>query len=518
MRRRDASRRTFLQATAGVVAAAPFVSRMARADAATRKFDPSFGTATEAVAALRGGVISSRELTEHVFARIHKHNPKINAFVTLIEEQALVRARQTDEQRARKQAMGALHGLPVLIKDAFETAGIRTTCGSKSLENYIPKQDAEVVARLKQAGAIVVGKTNLSEFTADGQSYNDIAGTTNNPWDVTRTPGGSTGGGAAALAAGFGFLEVGSDIAGSIRTPSHFCGVYGHKPTLEIVPLAGHIPPLPGVPTGPSLLNVAGPIARSAADLLLELRVLAGPMGDEARAYRWSPPKARKSSLRDYKIGVVLNDPFCPVDGEVEKVLASAVTKLRKGGAQLTEGWPRGFDPRASLENYQFLLSSIVMSDVPQPVIDGMRKAVEGGNRDPYFLGATAAYRDWDAQNQQRLRTQAVWRDYFKSFDAFIAPACFVAAFRHDHSPDMFARVIATASGARRYLDLTGWMAPASLTGCPATVVPVGRTDGGLPVGLQIIGPYMEDATPIDIAMKMAEVFGGFVAPPGYAL
>ena len=230
-----ASRRAFLRAAVGVAAAAPFVSRMSPVGAATGNFDPSFGTATEAVVALRDGVISSRELTQHVFTRIRKHNPKVNAFVTLLEEQALAQARQSDEHRSRGQAAGPLQGVPILIKDTYETAGVRTTCGSKSLENYVPQQDAVVVARLKQAGAIIVGKTNVPEFASDHQSYNDVAGTTNNPWDVTRTPGGSTGGGAAALAAGLGFLEIGSDIAGSIRLPGHFCGVYGHKPTLDIV-------------------------------------------------------------------------------------------------------------------------------------------------------------------------------------------------------------------------------------------------------------------------------------------
>ena len=511
-----ASRRAFLRAAVGVASAAPSVSRMSPVGAATGNFDPSFGTATEAVVALRDGVISSRELTQHVFTRIRKHNPKVNAFVTLLEEQALAQARQSDEHRSRGQAAGPLHGVPILIKDTYETAGVRTTCGSKSLENYVPKQDAVVVARLKQAGAIIVGKTNVPEFASDHQSYNDVAGTTNNPWDVTRTPGGSTGGGAAALAAGLGFLEIGSDIAGSIRVPSHFCGVYGHKPTLDIVPQAGHIPPAPGVLPGPSVLPVAGPLARSAADLLLELRVVAGPAGDDGRAYRWSLPKPRKSNLREYKIGVLLDDPYCPVDAEVEKGLASAVATLRKGGVQVTEGWPQGFEPQAAFDNYLFLLSSIITLGASPSEIDAMRKAVERGDRNWYNVGATAQHREWHAQNQLRLRTQALWRDYFRNFDAFLSPVCFVAAFQHDHSPDFDTRKVTTTAGERPYLDLMKWIAPATLIGCPATAVPVGRTAAGLPVSLQIVGPYMEDATPIDIAIKMAGLTGSFVAPPGY--
>jgi amidase len=516
MSRAYPSRRAFLQAAAGLAVAAPFVSRAPRAVATTRKFDPGFGTATEAMAALRGGVISSRELTEHTFARIRKHNPKINAFVTLLEEQAIAQARQADEQRVRGHASGALHGLPVLVKDSFQTAGVRTTCGSKSLENHFPQQDAVVVARLKQAGAILIGKTNLPEFAGDWQSYNAVAGTSNNPWDVTRTPGGSTGGGAAALAAGMGFLEIGSDIAGSIRVPADFCGLYGHKPTLDVVPLAGHIPPPPGALLGDTVLPVAGPLARSAADLLLELNVIAGPAGDDALAYRWSLAKPRRSSLRDYKIGAVLDDPYCPVDAAVGKVLTSAVADLRKAGVQVVEGWPRGFDPHAALDTYTFLLASFTTLGLPPAELEAMRAAIKRGEGDPYLHGATAQYREWVDQDQLRLRARAVWHDYFRTFDAFLSPVCFVAAFPHDHSPDESARKIATASGDRPYWDLVRWIVPASLVGCPATIMPVGRTGTGLPVGLQILGPYMEDATPIDIAMKMTDLTGGFVAPAGY--
>ena len=225
------TRRKFLKSATSATIAFPFISRLPRADAQAKKFDPDFGEASRAVEAMRTGVISSRELTGHVFKRIHKYNPKINAFITLIENQAMEQAKKADDARAAGRASGKLHGLPILVKDSFATEGIRTTCGSKTLENYVPKADAIVVARLRAAGAIIVGKTNLPEFAADWQSYNQIAGVTNNPWDVTRTPGGSTGGGAAALAAGLGFLEIGSDIGGSIRIPSHFCGLFGHKPT-----------------------------------------------------------------------------------------------------------------------------------------------------------------------------------------------------------------------------------------------------------------------------------------------
>jgi amidase len=509
------SRRSFLKTATGLAAAAPFIGHLPRADAQTKKFDPNFGSGAQAVKALLSGVISSRELTERVFKRIAKYNPKINAFITLIEEQAMEQAKKADELTARKTATGKLHGLPVVIKDTFATAGVRTTSGSKQFEKYIPKEDAVVVARLKAAGAIIIGKTNLPEFAGDWQSYNQVAGVTNNPWDLTRTPGGSTGGGAAALAAGLGFLEIGSDIGGSIRIPSHFCGLFGHKPTLDIVPLAGHIPPPPGL-LAPAELPVAGPLARSAEDLLLELGVVAGPASEEAVAYRWSLPKPRKTKLSEYKIGFVIDDPFCPVDSTVKEILAGAIESLRKGGAQMTEGWPKGVNPQAMYDNYMFLLSAILNAGAPEAAIKGMLTAAESGVKDPWVLGATTRHLDWRRQTEQRFRARAVWQEYFKNFDAFLLPVNFVPAFPHDHKPDMNSRKLATAEGERNYIDQSKWIGFATLTGCPATVAPVGRTKSGLPVGIQIMGPYLEDATSIDIALKLTQSIGGFTSPPGY--
>jgi amidase len=210
------------------IAAAPFVSRIPRARGAS-DFDPDFGSAADAARAVRTGAISSRELTAHVFERIRKYNGRVNAFVTLVEDQAITRARAADEALAQGKPWGRLHGVPILMKDDKKTAGIRSTCGAKMYANNVPKENAPAVQNLLDAGAIIVGKTNLPEWASDFQSYNEVAGTTNNPWNSDRTSGGSTGGGAAALACGMGFLELGSDIGGSIRTPSHFCGVFGHN-------------------------------------------------------------------------------------------------------------------------------------------------------------------------------------------------------------------------------------------------------------------------------------------------
>jgi amidase len=488
---------------------------MARAGA----FDPDFGTATQALAALRRGAISSRELTAHVLARIDKVNPALNCFVTVTRDEALAAAKRADAQRGKRGGkgvkLGPLHGLPIVVKDTYATKGVRTTAGAKLLEQHVPEEDAVVVARLKAAGAVIVGKTNTPEWAADWQAFNAVAGQSNNPWDLTRTPGGSTGGGAAALAAGLGFLEVGSDIAGSIRVPSHFCGIYGHKPTWNVVPLRGHIPPLPGMGGTYSELPVAGPMARSAEDVLLELGVLAGPDDADAVGYAYRLPAPRGKTLRDYRIGYVLDDPANPVDSAMKAVLADAIAALRKAGARLTEGWPPGVDPIKQYQLYGWLLGAFFSMTLPDDEFERARETAAKGTDRAFTLGTAALHRDWLPQTGKRLAARATWAEYFKTHDAFLLPTAFVPAFPHDHSMPMEARTLRPeGSGERPYNSMSRWISYATLTGCPATTVPVGRTRGGLPVGLQIMGPFLEDATPLGIAAKVADVVGGFVPPP----
>lgn len=503
-------------------------SRLSSSKAKERSnFDPSFGTATQAIKAIKTGVISSRELTRHVFRRIKKHNEKINAFVTLNEEQALKLARKADEALAAGKSWGPLHGLPILIKDQFPTAGLRTTCGFNELANYIPEKNAVTVDRLLNAGAIIVGKTNLPVGGGDIQTYNKVTGTTHNPWDVTKTPGGSTGGGAAALAAGLGFLELGADLAGSIRTPSNFCGIFGHKPSLNIVPIQGMIPPPPNlIPPSMNLaelngLAVVGPLARSVRDLKLELEIIAGPAPDEAIAYRFALPKARKVKLKDYKIGYVSDDPFCPVSPEIAAIISNAVFALRKEGVKVKEGWPSGIKPTEIFNIYfkllgAFLSSSPVFSDT---VINMMKMLFDmpyGTYERNYVEGLTSSHKNWSVLNVRRLAARLAFQEYFKHYDAFLMPANFTAAFSHDHDRNMWGRIIETPEGSRYYGEAFKWVCIATLAGCPATVIPVGKTKANLPVGLQIMGPYMEDTTPLDLAMKMEDILGGFSPPPGY--
>ncbi len=510
------NRRAFLSSSALAAAASLVRGRAARALSAGL----DFASAGEAAGAIRRGDVSSLELTTHMLDRIAKYNQRLNAIVTLTADAALARARAADEARARGQWWGPLHGVPCTIKDTFETAGVRTTSGSLSLSQHVPTRDAAVVERYRGAGAVILGKTNVPEFAADWQSYNAVFGASNNPWDLSRTPGGSSGGDAAALASGLSYLSVDSDIGGSIRIPAHFCGIYGHKPTIGVVPSRGHIPPPPGVPVGGTpTLPVAGPLARSAADLALALQVLGGPDGDEARVYRWSPLPPRGVRLADYRIGFVLDDPRCPVAPEVVTVNRAAIESLKKSGARLEEGWPAGVVPAEQYDTYLYLLFSVFAFQLKDDQFETMRAL--GAKKDGGYLSILA--RSWtdpakfqQAAHVRRLVARAAWQEYFRTHDAFLLPTCFTAAFPHDHSQPLHGRRIDTAAGPREYYDLFFWISFATLTGLPATTAPIGLTSGGLPTGIQIIGPYLEDLTPIDLAGRLADVTGGFRPPAGY--
>jgi amidase len=480
----------------------------------------SFVSALGAARAIRTKEVSSAELTRHQLDRIERYNPPLNAVVTLMREEAMARARAADEALARDEWWGPFHGVPCTIKDTFEVAGVRTTSGAPQLANYVSRTDSVFVARLRAAGAVFLGKTNVPIWASDLQSYNEVFGTTNNPWDVTRTPGGSTGGGAAALAAGLGYLSIGSDIGGSIRIPAHFCGVYGHKPTLNLVSRRGQIVSPPGGPPSPPTdLAVAGPLARSAADLKTVLEVVGGPDSEDAIAYRWSLPPARGSRLTDYRIGFVLDDKFCPVTAEVKEVLATAIEALRKNGVTLEEGWPAGVVPAAQYDTFIFLRDSYYGSLLRDDQLEEMRKRAadqDGSYEAKRALAWTAPHKHFLAASGARMAARAVWQEYFRTHDAFLMPTTFIPAFPHDHSQPNEKRIIRTPEGPRKYSDMAFWISFATLTGLPATTAPVGLTREGLPVGIQILGPYLEDATPIDVAGGLTDVIGGFRPPKGY--
>jgi amidase len=491
-----------------------------KADGAAAASGPQeldFATALQAAEAIRTKKVSSVELTERMFARTDHYNPQLNVFAYQLREDALAQAKKADAALAAGRAQGVFHGVPITVKESFAVAGHPCTWGFPPLRDSKAPRNSDVVNRLlSDAGAVLLGATNVPVALADWQSYNPIYGQTNNPWDVKRSPGGSSGGSAAGLAAGLGYLSVGSDIGGSVRVPAHFCGIYGHKPTLDLVSMQGHIPGgNPGLPDFSTLLAVAGPLARSASDLLAALKVLGGPAAWDAKAWKWQMPEPRARSLKDFRVGYVIDDPIAPPTPEVKALLENAIEKLGRAGAKMRPGWPDGLKPAELLTNYKFMLEAFFYSTASPEEQERQRKAfpdsIAGKNS-----GALSSFADWQQQNFRRLAYRAQWQAYFNQVDVFLSPVAFTAAFPHDHSEPQDQRTIATSAGPRQYMDMLNWIAAPTLTGCPATVAPVGRTPQELPVGIQIMGPFWEDATPITFADLLSKEAGGFVPPPGY--
>src|SRR5262245_54871214 len=460
-----------------------------------------FATAAEMAAAIRKKTVSARELIEFTFRRSEVVNPSLNAIVGDMRATALSRAVDADQALAEGRVLGPLHGVPITIKESFAYRGTPNTWGLPDLKHVNSPRTAIAIERLEAAGAIVVGKTNVPVMLADWQSYNEIYGVSNNPWDLSRTPGGSTGGGAAAVAAGLGALTMGSDLSGSVRIPAHFCGVYAHKPSLNLVSMGGVQPgPWDGAPGPPMDLAVVGPMARDARDLALALDVLAGPDGDDAKAWTWRMPAPRHTRLRAFRIGYVVDDPIAPIASDVRAVYEKLMSALSNTGVTMQQGWPEGVDLRAAAETYGYLLMSFVTAD---------------------FTGkktSTFDHASWLRHTLRRLAFRAVWQRYFESVDVFLLPNSFTAAFAHDHSQPIEKRVVNTREGKRPYVQNNAyWISTASLSGLPATVAPVGLTDAGLPVGIQILAPMWEDATSIEFAALLSELTSGFAAPPAFA-
>jgi amidase len=452
--------------------------------------------ATDVARMLRRKELSSRELTEALLARIEAVNPGINAVVELRGEQALAEAAAADDAAARGGELGPLHGVPMTVKDAFDVAGLHTTWGNPAFKDHVAGSDATVVGRLRRAGAIVAGKTNVAFMLGDfGQTANELYGLTTNPWDPTRAPGGSSGGSAAAVAAGMSFLEYGSDLVGSIRLPASYCGVYGLKPSVGVVPQTGFQPP--GAPARPSdrlALGAVGPLARSAGDLRAALAVTAGPEDPAAKAYAWSLAPPRHTRLRDFRVGVVLDHDRAPVSSEVAAVLSDAVDALARAGATVVEGWPDGVDPVREAASFGFHVQ-LVFADQQPPGADLPPLAEVIGHE------------------HRRMAARGAWGAWFGDVDVFLCPASFTPAFPHDTRP-FEARTVTTPEGERPYANQAFWVAHASLPGLPAVVAPVGRTGGGLPVGAQVVGPLYEDDTAVTFAGLLGEVAGGYAPPP----
>ena len=513
-------RRRELMIAAGA-AAACLPGCAARSAAATRPAE-AYSSAADLVAALAARQVSSLELVDASIRRIETLDPRINAVVARDFDAARGAARAADAALGRGDRRPLL-GLPMTVKEAFNVAGMATTWGVASAKGWQPVEDALTVARLKAAGAIVLGKTNVPLMLGDVQSYNEVHGTTNNPWDARRTPGGSSGGSAAALAAGYVALELGSDFGGSMRVPTHFCGVYAHRPTLNLVPARGHTPPRGrALPTKASFAGF-GPMARHAADLALALDVLAGPDLPDATGYRMALPPARHpGKLRAYRVLVLDNHPVAPTGNAVRAALAQLAERLGRAGCSVSTASALLPDLARSARLYTLVLSSF--AGVDDPGYERVQQAAASIPADSTDLsalrvrGSVLSLRDWTRADRARWEIQQQWRELFRSFDVVLCPAFPVAAFPHDHSTPRDDRKLDIDGRAYRYIDdIRPWLGVPSLTGLPVTTAPIARSPEGLPIGVQIIGPEFEDRTPIEFARLIEREFGGFVAPPGFA-
>jgi amidase len=479
----------------------------------------AFAAASELARLIRARRIGCLELLELYAERAARHNPRLNAIVCWNLEAARSRARAADDALAKGKVWGPLHGLPMTVKEAFDVIGLPTTFGNPEYAGNIATRNAALVDRLLGAGAVIYGKTNVPFMLINSQTFNDIYGTTNNPWDLTRAPGGSSGGGAVALAAGLVALEAGSDIGGSLRNPAHYTGLYGHKPSYGMVPARGHAPS--GELASPDL-EVVGPMARHAEDLDLAMMALAGADDLDGPALQISLPPPRAKRLDGLRVAVWRSSPLSAVAEEVLQRFDAATDAVRRAGARIDETARPEFDPEASHRTYMTLLRAATSGRMSEDFFEAQKAIAASVSRDDRShraataRGATLYHRQWLAAHEQRTHLRLAWRDFFREFDVVIAPIAATTAFLHDQNPDRDQRKMRVNGRAVAYTDQLFWAGLATVAYLPAAAAPIGLV-GGLPVGLQIIGPAGEDRTTIEFARLLAAEIGGFVAPPAYA-
>lgn len=453
--------------------------------------DPTLWTTTEQAAAIAARALGSEELLDLCLDRIANVDDKVNAVCTLAIEPARERARAADAATARGESWGPLHGLPITIKDAIATANIRSTGGATALRDNVPTTDAPAVAALKAAGAIVFGKTNLPEWSGDFQSFNEMFGTTNNPWDLSRTPGGSSGGAAAAVACGMTSFELGTDIGGSVRVPSAFCGVFGHKPSWGLIPTLGYLDE-PGSHDGvggvESDVNVFGPVARGITDLVLLTELLARPLA--------VPPQPPVDSLAGLRVAAWIDDPALPIQREMSAILHSTIDDIEAAGALVAREARPALDLDAAWRMGARLIGEAISVHSPAE------------------LPGALSHRQWLLLDRERARLRQLWAEWFGDFDVLLCPVTVLPAFPHDHSGNWAARRIDVDGVDRSYVEIEGWPALIGSVYLPSTVIPLRRTAAGLPIGVQIVAPYLHDRTSLKVAAHVVDICGGFGPPP----
>jgi amidase len=481
--------------------------------------DPHFRSAKQLASDIRRRKLGCLEVLDLYLARMERLNGKLNAIVVTDVDGARRRARQADAALRRGKPWGPFHGVPMTIKESYDVAGMPTTWGLPALKDNVAPRNALAVDRLLAAGVVLFGKTNVPAWLADYQSYNDVYGTTNNPWDLARSPGGSSGGSAVALAAGLTGLEAGSDIGSSIRNPAHYCGVFGHKPTFGIVPPRGQA--LPGrVAQGD--ISVIGPMARSAEDLAIGLSVMAGPDEIDGAGLRLALPAPRRKALREFKVAVMLDDPAAEVDREVQARLQALADFLGKRKVKVSFTARPAFDTAEAHRTYIFLLRAATAGRQTAEEFSRNAEITRGLAPDDqrYYAWTmranTASHRDWLAANETRHKMRWRWAEFFREWDLLLCPVASSAAFPHDHAGERHERMI-TVNGKRvPCVDQLFWAGYGGMAYLPATVAPAGLTPAGLPVGVQIIGPQYGDRTCIEFARLLEREFQPFVPPPDY--
>lgn len=471
------------------------------------------------LAELRSGRIGAGELLEATLARIARVNPTLNAVVA-VDADAARRDALESERRYGAGAPRALEGLPITIKDAYDTEGLVSTAGVPANRQRVPERDAAAVARLRAAGAVIVGKTNVPPYSGDFQTANAVYGRTANPYDIARSPGGSSGGAAAAVASGMASFELGSDLGGSIRWPAHACGLFGLKTTWGLASTRGHVPPPPGA-TYESELSVAGPLARSAADLDLVLGVIAGPVDPAGVPPRIAAP--RHLAPKGLRVALWSHDPLVPTQRAVSEGVERAAAALSAEGAIVDDAARPDMPLAQVFENFALMNHALLAAGLPAHVRDriaAMGDDLPQGDTSHRALQARGARVDvttWRAIQDTRQALRRALADFFTRHDVILMPPAPTVAIPHDAGADLHARRLDIDGEPRPYFDFLVWSALASFGQTPAAVAPAGLTALGLPTGVQILCAEGADRSAIAIAGMIERLLGGFTAPPSLA-
>ncbi|HZR48451.1 MAG TPA: amidase family protein [Streptosporangiaceae bacterium] len=466
--------------------------------------DLATATATELIRAIRERRLASRELLDDLLTRAEERNPELNAIVAWDVDRARAAAKAADDAAVRDEFAGPLHGLPMTVKDVFETEGLVTTSGARELSGHVPGTDAVAVARLKAAGAIVFGKTNTPLYAGDWQTYNDVYGRTNNPWDLSRTAGGSSGGAAAAVAAGLTPLELGSDIGGSIRIPAHFNGVFGLKPSWGIVPLRGHIPGPPGTLAQPDV-GVAGPIGRGIADLRLSLDITAGPLPQEAAGWRLAlDPGPHIDDIRGLRIATAFGEggDVTPVAADVRAILDGIAAAAAEAGARVAPA-PLPVPIGEGLTTWRDLVMPIIATDLPDHVFAQLASLDDVTAR-----AMTSRFRYWMHASDRREHQRAAWAAFFEQHDVLLAPVMPTTAFPHDTDRPLAERTVDVDGTSVPHNMAAAWCCAIGSALLPVVTLPAGFTPSGLPAGVQVVGPFLSDLRLLRIAEVIADAAG----------